>query len=72
MVVDAKQRGGRILDIGCGDGLLLERLAPFASQVVGIELDTPTFSRAQARLEQFHNYVRQKSLWDYGNKPGLH
>jgi 2-polyprenyl-3-methyl-5-hydroxy-6-metoxy-1,4-benzoquinol methylase len=39
LVADAKVRGGRVLDIGCGDGLLLQRLAPFAKQVVGIDPD---------------------------------
>ncbi len=39
LVKDAKIRGGRVLDIGCGDGLLLQRLAPFAQHVIGIDPD---------------------------------
>jgi 2-polyprenyl-3-methyl-5-hydroxy-6-metoxy-1,4-benzoquinol methylase len=50
LVADAKVRGGRVLDIGCGDGLLLQRLAPFVQQVVGIDLDTRTIVRAQTRF----------------------
>ena len=50
LVADAKIRGGRVLDIGCGDGLLLQRLAPFAQQVVGIDPDMETILRAQTRL----------------------
>lgn len=40
LVADSKIRGGRVLDIGCGNGLLLQHLAPFAQQVVGIDTDT--------------------------------
>ena len=39
-----------MLDIGCGDGLLLQRLAPFAEHAVGIDPDTDTISTVQARL----------------------
>jgi 2-polyprenyl-3-methyl-5-hydroxy-6-metoxy-1,4-benzoquinol methylase len=50
LVENAKVRGGRVLDIGCGDGLLLQRLAPFAQQVIGIDPDTKAIERAQTRL----------------------
>jgi len=55
LIADAKIRGGRVLDIGCGDGLLLQRLAPFAQQVVGIDPDTQTIARAQTRLASIAN-----------------
>ncbi|UJF31497.1 class I SAM-dependent methyltransferase [Paenibacillus hexagrammi] len=55
LVNDAKVRGGRVLDIGCGDGLLLERLAPFAKQVVGIDPDPKSIVRAQTRLASLSN-----------------
>lgn len=50
LVADAKIRGGRVLDIGCGDGLLLQRLAPFVEQVVGIDPDAKAIAWAQTRL----------------------
>jgi ubiquinone/menaquinone biosynthesis C-methylase UbiE len=55
LVEDAKVRGGRVLDIGCGDGLLLQRLAPFAQQVIGIDPDTKAIARAQTRLAATSN-----------------
>ncbi|TJY44554.1 class I SAM-dependent methyltransferase [Cohnella pontilimi] len=55
LVTDAKTRGGRVLDIGCGDGLLLQHLAPFAQIVVGIDPDTETILRAQTRLAEVSN-----------------
>ncbi|WP_136192175.1 class I SAM-dependent methyltransferase [Actinomyces procaprae] len=50
LVADAARRGGRALDVGCGEGLLMERLAAVCDQVVGIETDPDTASRARARL----------------------
>ncbi|MHA7749234.1 class I SAM-dependent methyltransferase [Paenibacillus chondroitinus] len=55
LVDNAKIHGGRVLDIGCGDGLLLQRLAPFAQQVVGIDPDSKSFERARMRLAAVSN-----------------
>jgi len=55
LVADAKMRGGRILDVGCGDGLLLQRLAPFAQEVVGVDPDKAAIVRAQTRLAAIPN-----------------
>lgn len=44
-----------MLDIGCGDGLLLQRLAPFAQHAVGIEPDQRTVERARTRLASVPN-----------------
>lgn len=34
-----------VLDVGCGDGLLLQRLAPHVTTAVGIEPDAKTIAR---------------------------
>lgn len=40
----------RVLEVGCGDGLLLQRLAAAGYDAVGLEPDPPTAERARARL----------------------
>ena len=50
IVRDAARRGGRVLDVGCGDGLLLARLAPVTGEQVGIDTDDAALARARARL----------------------
>lgn len=55
LVEDAKRRGGRMLDIGCGEGLLMERLAPYAEEAVGIDPDEETVERARERLASIPN-----------------
>ncbi len=42
--------GRDVLDVGCGDGLLAQRLAPFSRSVVGIDPDPSAIRRARARL----------------------
>ena len=49
-VADAARRGGRALDVGCGEGLLVQRLAAVCEEAVGIEADPATVERARARL----------------------
>lgn len=51
LVRDAAQRAGRVLDVGCGDALLLERMAPAAERLVGIDTDERALARARRRLE---------------------
>jgi ubiquinone/menaquinone biosynthesis C-methylase UbiE len=50
LAADAGRRGGRALDIGCGEGLLMERLAPHVESVVGIDPDGDAVERARKRL----------------------
>lgn len=45
----------RLLDVGCGDGLLLERTSPVCGQVTGIEADAETARRARERLRGVKN-----------------
>lgn len=55
LIADVKRRGGRVLDIGCGDGLLVQRIAPFCQYVLGIDLDQDATARAQIRLANLAN-----------------
>jgi 2-polyprenyl-3-methyl-5-hydroxy-6-metoxy-1,4-benzoquinol methylase len=50
----AKHRGD-VLDVGCGDGLLAQRLAPVSRSVTGIEPDPATAERAIARVADIEN-----------------
>lgn len=59
LVAAARRRGGRVLDVGCGEGLLLERLAPVAQEVVGIDPDPRSAARARSRL---HGVVNARVL----------
>jgi SAM-dependent methyltransferase len=49
----AANRVHHCLDVGCGDGLLLQRLAPVARTVTGIDVDQPSLSLARRRIAQF-------------------
>ena len=49
LVADAARRGGRALDVGCGEGLLVQRLAAVCEEAVGIEADPATVESARAR-----------------------
>ena len=52
LVRDAGLRGGRALDVGCGEGLLCSRLAGVCREVIGIDTDERALARAQRRLER--------------------
>ncbi|WP_080796598.1 class I SAM-dependent methyltransferase [Corynebacterium pacaense] len=43
-------RGARLLDVGCGDGLLLQRAAHLGCVTTGIEPDPSAYNRALRRL----------------------
>ena len=55
VVRDAGRRGGRALDVGCGEGLLSARLAGVCREVIGIDSDERALARAQRRLERTPN-----------------
>ncbi len=38
---------GHVLDVGCGEGLLTRRLAPFATSVTGVDADEAMVARAR-------------------------
>lgn len=46
----AAQRAGDVLDVGCGDGLLAQRLAPVSRTVTAIDPDPSSVQRAGERL----------------------
>lgn len=51
-IIDAVARHGRcrVLDVGCGGGLLLQHLAPLVASATGVEKDEISVGRARARL----------------------
>lgn len=51
----ARHHRGDVLDVGCGDGLLIERLAPHSASVTGIEPHAPTLATARSRLTDVPN-----------------
>ena len=50
LVRDAAARGGRALDVGCGDGLLVQRLAGACREVAGVDNESAALLRARRRL----------------------
>ena len=42
-------RGKRVLEVGCGTGLILERLAKYADEAVGIDLSPGMLDKARER-----------------------
>ncbi|GFG51097.1 SAM-dependent methyltransferase [Mycolicibacterium agri] len=51
----ASQHRGTVLDVGCGDGLLAQRLSPVSTFVTAIEPDANAAARAAARLASLDN-----------------
>ncbi|GAB3615737.1 class I SAM-dependent methyltransferase [Okibacterium endophyticum] len=51
-----------MLDVGCGEGLLLQRLAPVADEIVGIDADPAAVDRANARFRDTNNAQNAKAL----------
>jgi SAM-dependent methyltransferase len=49
MQVLAAQPGERVLDLGCGDGVLTEQLARAGCMVVGVDASAPQIEAARAR-----------------------
>ena len=62
----AERPRARVLDVGCGDGLLLEKLTTYAGELVGLEPDTETARRASDRLAGLpHARVLTESFTDH-------
>ena len=55
-IVDAAtRRPGRVLDVGCGEGLLVQRLARVARHVAGVDPDATVIARARERTAMLDN-----------------
>jgi 2-polyprenyl-3-methyl-5-hydroxy-6-metoxy-1,4-benzoquinol methylase len=50
-------RGQRVVDLGCGEGVLLERVARAGASVVGIDVDGDMVRRTEARLARTSDNV---------------
>lgn len=48
-LVERYASGGRILEVGCGTGLILGRIAAFASHAAGVDLSAGMLGRARER-----------------------
>jgi 2-polyprenyl-3-methyl-5-hydroxy-6-metoxy-1,4-benzoquinol methylase len=51
----AKELNGNVLDVGCGEGLLVERLANVSRSVTGIDRDEQALSQARVRTAALVN-----------------
>ncbi|OAN38711.1 class I SAM-dependent methyltransferase [Mycolicibacterium iranicum] len=60
----ADEHHGVVLDVGCGDGLLAERLAPLSRSIVGIDADPAAVRRAQERLAGRQNVTIVERSFD--------
>lgn len=60
----AAQHRGSVLDVGCGEGLLVQRLARVSRTVVGIDVDDASLARARARLAAVPNARVERRSFD--------
>jgi SAM-dependent methyltransferase len=62
----AVPRGGRVLDAGCGPGIVAEAFLEAGCDVLGVDLSAEMIRRAQARCARFGERARfeQRSLFD--------
>jgi SAM-dependent methyltransferase len=49
--------GRRVLELGCGTGVFLERVAPCGARIVGLDLSADLLAKARARLGDVPNVV---------------
>ncbi len=53
-------RGGRVLEAGCGTGLILKEIAPHATQAVGLDLSQGMLAKARSRgLDVVHASITE-------------
>ncbi|MFT4185963.1 MAG: rRNA adenine N-6-methyltransferase family protein [Micrococcaceae bacterium] len=64
-----EKQPSKVLDVGCGDGLLPQKLAPFAKSVIAIEPDKNIFLKAEEHLENISNVTLiQENFQDFASK----
>ena len=51
----ARDRDGDVIDVGCGEGLLVERLAAVSRTVRGVDSDEEAIARARLRMSGLSN-----------------
>jgi len=56
----AAQRGGPVLEYGCGNGRITIPIARFGVEVTGVDLSAPMLSDLRARLREEPSYVRER------------
>ncbi|MUL64127.1 SAM-dependent methyltransferase [Mycobacterium sp. CBMA 234] len=60
----AERHSGDVLDVGCGEGLLAQRLLPVSRTVTAIDPDASAVQRAHARLGNHPQVVLSQSSFD--------
>jgi ubiquinone/menaquinone biosynthesis C-methylase UbiE len=55
IVTIAKELNGDVLDVGCGEGLLVERLAKVSRSATGVDRDEHALSQARVRTSALAN-----------------
>lgn len=66
----AERHRGDVLDVGCGEGLLVQRLAAVSRSVVGIDADPSSVGRTADRLRSAENVsVRLVRFEDFEAEP---
>lgn len=60
----AAERAGDVLDVGCGEGLLAQRLAPVSRTVTAIDPDAAAVRRAVARVGHVPNVTVAESSFE--------
>lgn len=60
----ATRHRGDVLDVGCGDGLLAQRLAPVSRSVTAIDADADAIQRATGRLAAHQHVAVSRDSFD--------
>lgn len=71
VVLDALPRpAARVLDVGCGDGLLTAALAGVCGDVVGLDVDAPSIRRAREAFPEHRAAFVVGDLFTHPFEPG--